>query len=125
MRGLMPRFRLLAMMLVLVVVSIGRARGDTVRYATISDGGNSTLGALDLTTGRFTAIASLSQLIIGMTAGPDNTLYAGALFSGNVYTIGPTGTLTQFGSVPRRYRREGPSSASGASPTPARMDSTG
>jgi hypothetical protein len=83
----------------LIWCGAGRAAGDQVVYATASSiGPVSVFGKLDLTTGRFTQIASLSTFIGSLTAGPGGTLYGGGT-DGHLYTIRPSGATTQFGSL--------------------------
>jgi hypothetical protein len=80
------------------------ARADYVVDATASDGNSSgsILGQLDLTTGRFTTIATLSINVISLTSGAGGNLYAGGN-DGNLYTLGSGDTTTRFGSVSDPY----------------------
>lgn len=92
------RFAQVALVLGLIVVAGGLARADIVVDATFSSGGNSTFGTLDLTTGQFSSLTTLSVTVVGLTSSPNGTLYGGAL-DGNLYTISSTGVVTQFGTV--------------------------
>lgn len=90
--------------LLLAVVFLGggfwQARGgDVTVFATASSTSNSIFGTLDLTTGQFTKIASLSEHIQSLTGGPGGLLYGSDENTGDLYSITTTGVATQFGSI--------------------------
>jgi hypothetical protein len=93
-----------AAILALLAGASPAARADFVVDVTASAGPGSAsiFGQLDLTTGRFTAIATLSIDVISLTTGPGGSLYA-AGNDGSLYTIGPNGTTARFGSVSDPY----------------------
>ena len=94
------RLGTLLVTLAVIVGGAGRSRADLVVYATISQantGVDPTFGTLDLTTGRFTAVASLPSDVMAMTTGPGGELVA-ARDDGHLYTVSPNGVLTQLGS---------------------------
>jgi hypothetical protein len=94
----------IAALVVLLARATPPARADFVVAATASAGPGSAsiLGQLDLTTGGWTAIATLSINVISLTSGPGGTLYAGGN-DGNLYTLGSVSTATRFGSVSDPY----------------------
>jgi len=106
-----PRALALALAAMLALPA-GRARADFVVDATASDGPGSAsiLGTLDLTTGRFAAIATLPIDVISLTSGPGGSLYA-AGNDGRLYTIGPDGATARFGSLSDPYVLSGLASA--------------
>lgn len=99
MRTMLLRCALMAAV-VLTAGIPGQADADTIVYATMSADftSNSTLGTLDLTTGQFTAIATLGEALVSLTAGPGGTLYGGAINDG-LFAITTGGASTPFGSV--------------------------
>lgn len=73
--------------------------GDVTVFATASSTSNSIFGTLDLTTGQFTEIASLSEHLQSLTGGPGGLLYGSDENTGDLYSITTTGVATQFGSI--------------------------
>ncbi len=87
-----------AAVLGLVIGTTVEVEADSVVNATADNGSTFLFGKLDLTTGQFSRIATTSTLFGSLTAGADGTLYGGALDS-HLYTISPSGALSQFGTV--------------------------
>lgn len=90
--------------LLLAVVFLGggfwQARGgDITVFATASDSSSSIFGTLDLTTGQFTEIDSLSEHLQSLTAGPGGLLYGSDQNTGDLYSVTTTGVATRFGSA--------------------------
>lgn len=98
------------LLLALVFLGAGfwQARaGDITVFATASGTSNSIFGTLDLTTGQFTEIASLSEHLQSLTGGPNGLLYGSDQNTGELYQITTTGVATQFGSVQMQGVLEG------------------
>ncbi len=90
--------------LLLALVFLGggfwQARGgDVTVFATASSTSNSIFGTLDLTTGQFTEIASLSEHLQSLTGGPGGLLYGSDQNTGDLYSVTTTGVATQYGSI--------------------------
>ncbi|MHB1556897.1 MAG: PEP-CTERM sorting domain-containing protein [Isosphaeraceae bacterium] len=73
--------------------------GDITVFATASSTSNSIFGTLDLTTGQFTEIDSLSEHIQSLTAGPGGLLYGSDENTGDLYSITTTGVAKPYGSI--------------------------
>ena len=67
-------------------------------YATADNGTANLFGTMDLTTGKFTEISTVTPLFGSLTADPDGTLYGGKV-DFNLYTISSSGAASQFGTV--------------------------
>ncbi len=92
--------RATAAALLLALGVTAAARADSVVYATADNGITNLFGTMDLTTGQFTQIATTTPLFGSLTQGQGGTLYGGAgNLNLNLYSISPSGTPSQFGTV--------------------------
>ena len=87
-----------AAVLGLAVAAMAQVKADTILFATADNGTTNLFGTLDVTTGQFTQISTTTPLIGALTAAPGGTLVAASTDT-NLYTFGPTGKLSPFGTV--------------------------
>ena len=78
----------------------GRAVAGLIVDVTVSADSRSlsTFGTLDLTTGKYSAIANLGVTVAALTSGSNGALYAAAT-DGFLYTIGSDGVASRLGTV--------------------------
>jgi hypothetical protein len=100
MTNLMRRSGLAVLALGLLCVAEGRSDAGLVVEVTADNNGiNSVFGTLNLSTGQYTQVATMSVLVSSLTSISNGTLYASDS-NGNLYSVSGGGGLTPFGSIP-------------------------
>jgi len=69
-------------------------------YLTADDlNGTNLFGTVNIATGQFTQITATSQVFLALATGPGGQIIGADANSGNLYSISPSGSTAQFGSV--------------------------